>query len=66
MKKKTSFFNKDVRSLQYGATISFGYNTWNLHLYYPLNSLFKDTVKIDNGENLMVKPIRIGVIFYIL
>ncbi|MEE9363858.1 MAG: porin family protein [Cellulophaga sp.] len=64
--KKVSFFNEDIGSLQYGATISFGYNTWNLHLYYPLNSLFKDDIKIDNGENLIVKPVRIGVIFYIL
>ena len=56
--------NKDFNSLLYGAYVSAGYNTFNLYMYYGLNSLFKSAA-ID-GEKLAVKSVNIGVIFYIL
>lgn len=56
--------NKDFNSLLYGAYVSAGYNTFNLYMYYGLNSLFKSGA-ID-GEKLAVKSVNIGVIFYIL
>ena len=62
---KTSFYNTDIRRFQYGLTLGFGYNTFNVHAYYALNGLFKDTAQI-NGENIGMKPLRIGLIFYIL
>ena len=64
--RDVSFSNDDIRKFQYGATFSFGYNTWNFHIYYPLTTLFNDDLKLENGEPLRVKPIKIGVTFYIL
>ncbi len=59
-----SFQNPNIARWQYGATLSFGYNTWNLQLYYALNSLLEegqlDTVPIE------IRPLTVGLIFYIL
>lgn len=56
--------NKDFNSLLYGAYVSAGYNTFNLYMYYGLNSLFKSATL--DGEKLAVKSVNMGVIFYIL
>ncbi len=64
--EKTSFFNTDTRNFQYGLTLSFGYNTFNIHAYYALNDLFDDNVQTTEGEQLGFTPLRIGIIFYIL
>ena len=63
--EKISFYNTDIRQFQYGLTFSFGYNTFNLHAYYALNSLFNDGVVFE-GTDIAMKPLRIGLIFYIL
>lgn len=63
--EKTSFYNKNVEKFQYGATFSFGYNTFNVHVHYALNSLFNNSAEL-NGENINMKPLRVGFIFYIL
>lgn len=55
-------FNK----LQYGLTLSAGYNTWNIHMYYALNSIFDNNTKLDTGESVDMRAIKIGLIFYIL
>lgn len=47
-----------------GATFTFGYNTFNFHVYYSLNSLFPDG-ELD-GERLDVSMFRLGLMFYIL
>ena len=57
--------NADFNPFQYGLTLSAGYNTWNVHLYYALNSIFTDDVKVE-GETLDIQAIKIGLIFYIL
>ena len=57
--------NKDFNKVQYGLTLSAGYNTWNIHIYYALNSIFSKDAKI-NGENLDINAIKIGLMFYIL
>lgn len=54
-------FNK----LQYGITLATGYSTWNIYLYYGLNTLFKDTVKFEN-ENLKLNEFNVGLKFYIM
>jgi hypothetical protein len=54
-------FNK----IQYGLTLSAGYGTWNFHVYYGLNSVFNDTATLD-GEVVVMKSLKIGLIFYIL
>lgn len=51
--------------VQYGLTLSIGYNTWNAYLYYGANDLFKDEA-ILNGQSLSINAIKIGLIFYIL
>ncbi|SNZ01104.1 porin family protein [Flagellimonas pacifica] len=60
------FSNDDIENLQYGLTLSFGYNTWNLHAYYGLNPILKDGTSMENGSPINIRPLRIGVIFYIL
>ena len=52
------------QKLQYGLTLNTGYNTFNLSLYYGLNSLFKDA-KIGS-EQINLKQFNIGLMFYIL
>ncbi len=56
--------NKDFDKLQYGPTLSVGYNTWNFHAYYGLNSIFKSGEV--NGEKLQMKTLNLGLMFYIL
>lgn len=57
--------NKDFNKFQYGAYLSFGYNTWNFHAYYGLNSLLKSEAKID-GKSIDMNTVNIGLMFYIL
>jgi len=65
--EKISFSNDDVKNIHYGLTLNFGYNTWNIQVYYQLNNLFNDGVVIeDTLERVNVRPLRIGIIFYIL
>ena len=47
-----------------GATFTFGYNTFNFHLYYSLNPLFPDASL--QGESVDISPFRVGLMFYIL
>lgn len=62
-----TFTNNAIRNFQYGLTLNFGYNTFNIHAYYSLVKLFDDgTVLHDTNEKLNLRPLRIGVIFYIL
>jgi len=63
---KQSFYNTDLRNFQYGLTLNFGYNTFNVHVYYALNNLFEDNLTLATGEELNFTPLRIGLIFYIL
>lgn len=60
------FSNGDLQKLQYGLTLSFGYNTWNIHAYYALNPLLEDGTSLTGGETIDFRVLRIGIIFYIL
>ena len=51
--------------LQYGLTLSVGYNTWNFHAYYGLHPIFKNS-KLSNGEAINMNAFKIGLMFYIL
>lgn len=57
--------NKDFNNLQYGLTLSTGYNTWNLYLYYALNPIFSKDVEL-NGSSIDMNAFKIGLMFYIL
>ena len=63
--EKSSFENQDIRKFQYGLMLNFGYNTFNVHVYYALSNLLEDNATVAT-ENLQLKPLRIGFIFYIL
>ncbi|TDN95221.1 outer membrane protein with beta-barrel domain [Salegentibacter sp. 24] len=54
----------ELDPFRYGATFTFGYNTFNFHIYYSLNSLFPEA-KI-NGEIIDISVFRVGLMFYIL
>jgi hypothetical protein len=56
--------NRDFNKFLYGVYLSSGYNTLNVYVYYGLNPLFK-SAEID-GENIAMKSLNIGLIFYIL
>jgi hypothetical protein len=58
--------NKDIRDFQYGLTLNVGYNTFNIHFYYAISSLFKDGIMEQSGETIELKPLKVGLIFYIL
>jgi hypothetical protein len=60
------FSNSDLNKLQYGLTLSAGYNTWNFHVYYGLNKIFKDEAKTVDGESFEMSIIKVGLMFYIL
>lgn len=57
--------NADLEPLQYGPTLSVGYNTWNFHLYYGLNRLFRDGA-LNDGQSLDMRALNLGLMFYIL
>lgn len=60
------FQNDDMNRLQYGLTLSAGYNTWNFHVYYGLNTLFKEDTFTTNGEQFDMNTVKVGLMFYIL
>lgn len=63
-----SIYLNDIDGLQrlrYGATFTFGYNTFNFTIYYGLNSLFKNQTTLD-GKPVELDIIKIGLEFYIL
>lgn len=64
--EKMDFTNRDVREFQYGVALDFGYNTFNIHVYYALRPLFEDGTSLPSGEPINLQPLRIGLIFYIL
>lgn len=56
---------KGLNSLQYGLSLSVGYNTWNAFIYYGLNPIF-DNASTTNLQPIDMRSLKIGLIFYIL
>ncbi|MFI1771099.1 porin family protein [Thalassobellus citreus] len=56
---------EDFNKFQYGLTFSVGYNTWNVYMYYALNSIFSNKA-IVNGKSIDMNVIKVGLMFYIL
>ncbi|TGV02371.1 porin family protein [Flavivirga rizhaonensis] len=56
---------EDFNNFQYGLTLSAGYNTWNIFLYYALNPIFSSDANLD-GNKIDMNTIKIGLMFYIL
>ena len=55
----------DFNKLQYGLTLSVGYNTWNLFLYYGLNPIFTKDALL-NGNSMETNTLKVGLMFYVL
>lgn len=55
-----SSYNK----LQYGLTISAGYDEFNFHIFYGLSPIFKNAT--INSESINTKILKFGFIFYFL
>jgi hypothetical protein len=56
--------NKNFERFQYGVYLSAGFNTWNIYAYYGLKPLFKSAK--TPTENIGMRTMNIGVMFYIL
>ncbi|MCB0462214.1 MAG: porin family protein [Flavobacteriaceae bacterium] len=56
--------NDAINRFQYGATLSLGYDSWNIHIYYALGTIFKD--QHLESQSIELKTIEAGLIFYIL
>ncbi len=56
--------NKDLNKLLYAVYLSIGRNTWNFHLQYGLNPIFKSAQL--NATSIQMNPLHIGLMFYIL
>jgi hypothetical protein len=65
IQKTTIKNNTDFNEFLYGAYISAGYNTINIHAYYGLNTLFKSSAKVNN-ETIRMNTLSLGLLFYIL
>lgn len=56
--------NKDLNPLQYGVYLAAGWNTWNFHIYYGLNPIFK-SAELE-GNKIKMNTLNFGLMFYIL
>ncbi|WP_157961138.1 porin family protein [Lutibacter citreus] len=54
----------EINEWKYGVTLSAGYSTWNLFIYYGLNPIFNDVVV--SNESIDAKDLKVGLIFYIM
>lgn len=55
----------ELNRFRTGLTFSFGYNTFNFHVYYSLNPLF-DANTLENAKPVGLNTIKLGLMFYIL
>lgn len=54
----------EFQRLRLGTTFTFGYNTFNFHVYYSLNPLFKDASVKES--QIGISTFKLGLMFYIL
>ncbi|MFT5751348.1 MAG: hypothetical protein ACI828_000523 [Flavobacteriales bacterium] len=57
---------RELNRLQYGVSVAFGYSAFNLKVYYGLNTLFNNEAVLENGENMNLRALRLGIQFYFL
>jgi len=55
----------ELTRFRLGATFTFGWNTFNFHFYYSLNSLFDDKAILEEDE-IGLNPMKVGLFFYLL
>lgn len=54
----------ELERFRLGTTFTFGYNTFNFHVYYNLNPYFKDA-QLNNTE-FGIHTFKVGLMFYLL
>lgn len=54
----------EFQRFRLGSTLTFGYNTFNFHIYYSLNPFFKDAIL--NQSEIEMSTLKLGLMFYIL
>lgn len=54
----------ELQRLRLGTTFTFGYNTFNFHVYYSLNPYFKNAEL--NGDEFGMTTFKLGLMFYVL
>jgi hypothetical protein len=64
--KTYSLSNLPFKKFQSGATINAGNNTWNLGIYFGLQSIFNEQFEKKHLEFKNIKQFKVGLIFYIL
>jgi hypothetical protein len=55
----------EFQKLRLGASLTFGYNSFNFIASYSINPFFKDAMTTD-GQEVNFRTIQVGIVFYIL
>ena len=58
--------NQEINTFVTNAFLSFGYNTWNFYLSYPLTPIFNSKITNSNNSSIRISPIKVGLIFFVL
>jgi len=56
--------NADLNKWVFGVYVAAGFNTWNVYMYYGLNSIYKNNLSEVSSEKL--NAFNVGLMFYIL
>lgn len=67
VENSTTYSYKNVnsfRKLQYGLTLSAGFDEFNINVFYSLTPMFEDASL--NGETINTSILKVGLIFYFL
>lgn len=56
----------EFEKLRLGASLSVGYNKFNLFAYYSLNPFFNENAVTNDGQKVNFHGIKLGLVFYIL
>jgi len=62
----TNNISNEVNDWNKDLYLSFGYNTWNFYFSYGLNQIMKNTRDQYSNKSFRVRPLKIGLIFYLL
>jgi len=55
----------ELEKLRMGASLSLGYNKFNLFAYYSINPFFNEDAVTNDGQKVNFHGIKMGLIFYI-
>ena len=55
----------EFQKLRLGTSLTLGYNSFNFIASYSLNPFFKDALTTD-GQEVLFRTLRLGMVFYIL